>query len=286
MKILFTIPHFFRQQNNAKYGSQRNPEPRIQALTSSILSLQQLFGKSQLMIKVGERIAIPANNLQSTDIDIFICTTGNSHLIEKIPLPPDLFTHHKTNAEPLLLGFECHKILQENLGKYDYYCYLEDDLIIQDPQFFTKLNWFNQVTDYQKLLQANRYELSLNKYTGKCYVDGDLLPRVTAPFQNVNDEAELQGQVLNSPVIFRRALNPHSGCFFLNSEQMKYWAEKEYFLDKNTSFIGALESIATLGIMKTFKLYKPAPESANFLEIHHWGSAFISLLGSVVKVTN
>jgi hypothetical protein len=286
MKILVTIPHFFRTQENAKYGSQRNPEPRIQALTSSILSLQQLFGKPQLMIKVGERIAIPANNLQSTNIDIFICTTGDNHLIEKIPLSQDLFKHYKTNAEPLLLGFECHEILQKNIDKYDYYCYLEDDIIIRDAQFFTKLNWFNLVTDYQKLLQPNRYEVGLNQYTGKCYVDGDLLPRVTAPFQNVNDEPELKGQVMNNPVIFRRALNPHSGCFFLNNEQMKYWAEKEYFLDKDTNFIGALESIATLGIMKTFKLYKPAPESADFLEVHHWGGAFISLLGSVVKIPN
>ncbi|MBL1209472.1 calcium-binding protein [Geminocystis sp. GBBB08] len=286
MKILITIPHFFRQENNPKYGSQRNPEPRIQALTSSIVSLQQLFGKPQLMIKVGERIAISANTLSNTTIDIFICTTGNNHLIDQIPLPSDLFKHYKTNAEALLLGFECHKILQEKIDQYDYYCYLEDDLIIRDAQFFTKLNWFNQVTDYQKLLQANRYELSLNQYTGKCYIDGDLLHRVTASFQNVNEETELQGQIMNNPVIFRRALNPHSGCFFLNNEQMKYWAEKDYFLDQDISFVGPLESIASLGIMKTFKLYKPAPESANFLEVHHWGSAFVSLLGSVVKLNN
>lgn len=284
MKILITIPHFFRQQNNAKYGSQRNPEPRIQALSNSILSLQQLWGKSQLMIKIGEKRAIPANTLSNTSIDIFICTTSENHLIDKIVLPSNLFKHHKTNAEPLLLGFECHKILQEKIDKYDYYCYLEDDLIIRDANFFTKLNWFNQVTDNQKLLQPNRYELSLNEYTGKCYIDGDLLPRVTASFQNVNDEVELKGQVMNNPVIFRRALNPHSGCFFLNNEQMKYWIQKEYFLDQDISFIGPLESIASLGIMKTFQVYKPAPESANFLEIHHWGSAFISLLGSVVKV--
>ncbi|BAQ61338.1 hypothetical protein GM3708_1744 [Geminocystis sp. NIES-3708] len=283
MKILITIPHFFRQENNPKYGSQRNPEPRIQALTSSIVSLQQLFGKPQLMIKVGERIAIAANTLSNTTIDIFICTTGDNHLIDQIPLPSDLFKHYKTNTKALLLGFECHKILKEKIDQYDYYCYLEDDLIIRDAQFFTKLNWFNQVTDYQKLLQANRYELSLNQYTGKCYIDGDLLHRVTASFQNVNDEAELKGQIMNNPVIFRRALNPHSGCFFLNNEQMKYWAEKDYFLDQDISFVGPLESIATLGIMKTFKLYKPAPESANFLEVHHWGSAFINLLGSVVK---
>lgn len=284
MKILVTIPHFFQQQENASHGSQRNPQPRIQALTNSILSLQQLFGKPPLMIKVGERVTIPANTLQPTSIDIIVCTTGDSHLINQLPLPSGLFKHYSTNAEPLLLGYECHKVLQENLGKYDYYCFLEDDLIIRDADFFTKLKWFNDVTNYDKVLFPNRYELSLNKYTGKCYIDGDLLPRVTAPFQNVNEESELKGQVMNNPVILRRALNPHSGCFFLTNKQMQYWTEKDYFLDRNTSFISPLESAATLGIMKTFKIYKPAPECAKFLEILHLGSGFISLLGTVVKV--
>ncbi|BAQ64871.1 hypothetical protein [Geminocystis sp. NIES-3709] len=286
MKILVTIPHFFKQEQNAKYGSQRNPQPRIEALSNSILSLQQLFGKPQLMIKVGERITIPANTLSNSTLDIVICTTDTNHLINQLPLPQDLFKHNRTNAEPVLLGFECHKILQENIDKYDYYCYLEDDLIIRDANFFTKLNWFNNVTDFHKLLLPNRYELSLNQYTGKCYIDGDLLPRVTASFQNVNDEPELKGQVMNNVVIFRRALNPHSGCFFLTNEQMKYWINKDYFLDRKTDFIGPLESAATLGIMKSFKIYKPAPESANFLEIHHLGTAFMCLLGSVVKVGN
>ncbi len=286
MKILVTIPHYFKQQKNATHGSQKNPQPRIQALTNSILSLQQLFGKPPLMIKVGERITIPANTIQPSSIDIVICTTGEDHLISYLPLSKDLFIHNKTDAEPLLLGFECHKILQQNLGKYDYYCFLEDDLIIRDANFFTKLNWFNDVTDFQKVLFPNRYELGLNEYTGKCYIDGDLLPRVTAPFQNVNDEPELKGQVMNISLLFHRALNPHSGCFFLTHEQMKYWTEKDYFLDKNTQFISPLESAATLGIMKTFKIYKPAPESANFFEINHFGNGFLCLLGSVVKVPN
>ncbi|MGI0482764.1 calcium-binding protein [Geminocystis sp. CENA526] len=286
MKILVTIPHYFKQQKNATHGSQKNPQPRIQALTNSILSLQQLFGKPQLMIKVGERITIPANGLNPSSIEIIISTTGDDHLINQLPLPKNLFIQNKTQSEPLLLGFECHKILRENIDKYDYYCFLEDDLIIKDANFFTKLNWFNDVTDYQKLLLPNRYELGLNEYTGKCYIDGDLLPRVSAPFQNVNDEPELKGQVMNQPVIFRRALNPHSGCFFLTNKQMKYWAEKPYFLDKVTNFISPLESAATLGIMKTFKIYKPAPESANFLEVNHLGTAFLCLLGSVVKVPN
>ena len=283
MKILITIAHFFKQQENAKHASQKDPKPRIRALSESILSLQQLFGINNLMIQVYERKMIPANQLQNSKLDIVICTTGGNHLIEQLSLPKTLFHHHQTEVDqPLYLGWECHRFLAENLGKYDYYCFLEDDLIIKDANFFTKLNWFNDVTDMTKVLFPNRYELGLNQYTGKCYVDGDLRFGVTEPFQDINDEPELKGQVMNQPVILRRPLNPHSGCFFLTNEQMQYWSQQEHFLVKDDSFISPLESAATLGIMKTFKIYKPVVESANFLEINHYGNAFMNLLGNVV----
>ena len=32
------------------------------------------------------------------------------------------------------------------------------------------------------------------------------------------------------------------------------------------------------GIMRTFRVYKPAVENANFLEIEHYGTGFISQL--------
>ena len=163
MKILVTIAHYFKQQAQGKYGSQRNPEPRIRALSESILALQQLFGINQLMIQVGPKYTIPANQLQNTQLDIVICTTGENHLVKQIPLPDNLFSHHNTNAEPLYLGWECHRVLQENLGKYDYYCFMEDDLIVRDANFFTKLKWFNEVTDQQHTQPLHHYDEPKNQ---------------------------------------------------------------------------------------------------------------------------
>lgn len=84
------------------------------------------------------------------------------------------------------------------------------------------------------------------------------------------------------PMTFRRALNPHSGCYFLNANQMAYWASQPYFLDRDTRFVGLLESAATLGIMKTFRVYKTAPEQAGFFEIQHFGKKYLSLIGEQV----
>ncbi|MBC6471939.1 MAG: calcium-binding protein [Hormoscilla sp. GM102CHS1] len=285
MRIIFTLAHFFNPSGEGKHASQRkDTRPRIQALAVAIASLHQVFSKSQCTIDIGQRVAVPANLLQSHEIDIVICTTSDYHLLDRLLLPAHFYKHHPTQAEPMLLGFACREVLRDSLGEYDYYCFLEDDLIISDPWFFIKLAWFTKLTGTPYLLQPNRYEVSPQGLVRKAYIDGDLAPRVTAPFQNVREETEFKGQVMGNPVIFRRALNPHSGCYFLNGAQMAHWAEQSYFLDRDTSFIGPLESAATLGIMKTFKIYKPAPHNAAFLEIQHYGNGFLSLIGSQVRL--
>ena len=43
-------------------------------------------------------------------------------------------------------------------GDGDYFCYLEDDLILGDPWLFRKLAWFTREFGDDCLLQPNRYE--------------------------------------------------------------------------------------------------------------------------------
>ncbi len=74
---------------------------------------------------------------------------------------------------------------------------------------------------------------------------------------------------MGNEVDFERVDNPHAGCFFLNAKQMQRWTEQPYFLDRSSEFWGPLESAATLGIMRTFDVYKPAVRNAGFLEICH-----------------
>ncbi|MUG96951.1 calcium-binding protein [Scytonema sp. UIC 10036] len=283
MRILFTIAHFFNPKSQGKHASQRkDPQPRLQALSQNLTALHQLFGKSQSIINIGQRLAFRANQPQACDLDIIICTTQNAHLLDRLELPSHFYKHHATKVEPMLLGFECQALLHDCLGQYDYYCFLEDDLIIYDPWFFIKLNWFTQQASEQSLLQPNRYEVSTHALTCKAYIDGDLAPQVTAPFQNVKEQPELKGTIMGMAIAFHRALNPHSGCYFLNANQMAYWVSQPYFLDRDTSFVGPLESAATLGIMKTFRIYKTQPEQASFFEICHFGTAFLDLIGEKV----
>jgi hypothetical protein len=284
LQILVAIPHYYGAPSASPadgvwHGSVGgDPSPRVAALSACIASLHQLYGPAQFIIDQATRVARCANEQVSGRVDVVVCTTGANHLLGRLTLPSASYSHRATGCPPRLLGFECHAVLRDRLGSYDYYAYLEDDLIARDPWLFVKLQWFTQQLGDEVLLQPNRYEVGPLGLVHKAYIDGDLDAEVTAPFQDVEVEPVATGRLLGTTVTFRRAKNPHAGCFFLNARQMEAWARRPDFLDRDTRFIGPLESAATLGVMRAFRIYKASPESAGFLEIEHFGTGFLAHL--------
>lgn len=285
MRLLFVVPHYFRTRERSqdrltgKHGSvTASPESRANGLRKTVTSLHQTFGRSQAVIRIADRRTIPANEATRHEVHLVIVTTGGDHLLHRAELPNGLFQHVAVDGDPTDLGFHCQRILRDRWGNYDYYGYLEDDLSITDAWFFEKLRWFNSHVGDQKLLMPNRFERAEGLAYDKCYLDGDLAPHVTQPFQDITESPELKSTVLGRPVRFVRPWNPHSGAYFLNSAQMRTWMEQAHFGSPSREFIGPLESAATLGVMKTFQIYKPAPENANFLEIEHDDCRFIRMI--------
>ena len=287
MRLLFVIPHYFQASGadvakpklKGKHASMTSSAgSRLKALRSTVLSLHQTFGTSQAMIRHADRRTTPANEAIRHEVHVVIVTTGSAHLMDQADFPPSHCHQFSIDDDPTHLGFYCHNVLRDRWGNYDYYCYLEDDLTLLDPWFFEKLRWFNSHVGDEKVLLPNRFERAEDMAYKKCYLDGDLKPHVTKPFQDIGQMPELKSTVLGRPVRFVRPLNPHSGCFFLSAKQMQNWIGQSYFGSRATSFIGPLESAATLGIMKTFQIYKPAPEHASFLEIEHYDNRFIRLI--------
>jgi len=279
MRIIFAIAHYYKYlEENALYASLRsNAQIKIDALSNCILNLHHNFGSHQGIVSWKDQAIFPANQQESHIIDIVVCTTNGSHLLDRLMISEDSYEHHPTLSAPLLLGFECQRILFERLGEYDYYCYLEDDIIIQDPLFFHKLEWFNFCAGDSCVLQPHRYEVSALQTPLKVYIDGDISALATQSFQNREEIPTIDGDLLTIPTVFNRPYNPHAGCFFLNARQMQFWVEQEYFLDKDTGFVGPLESAATLGVMKTFRVYKTIPQQAALFEVMHWGSHYLKM---------
>ena len=284
MRILVVIPHYFeagadKAADGRQHGSvAKDPAPRVEALSSCIASIHQLFDTTQSIIHIARKITYTANAPLAAGVDVVVCTTADSHLIGSLDLDPGAFEHRPTGVEPLFLGFACRTILRERLGLYDYFCYLEDDLTLRDPWFFAKLSWFNAHLGDDRLLQPNRYEVARKGIVRKAYVDGDLADHVVHRFFDPAQDPVLRGSFLGRDINFVRTRNPHSGCFFLNARQMGTWAARADFLDLDTSFVGPLESAATLGIVRAFRIFKPAIENAAFLEIEHFGTGFVGLI--------
>jgi hypothetical protein len=283
MRVLVAIPHFAGTgsvigADGREHGSLKDTGPRLTALTACLTALHGSFGSPQCSIDHAHLTAKPIVPSTPFQLEVIICTTRGQHLLSELALPAQLYQHHATQAEPMMLGFECQRVLADKLGGHDFYCYLEDDLMVEDPWLFAKLVWFCGHVGNERLLQPNRFETGAHPFIRKAYVDGDLSKAATARFQNLSEEPTLSSEVLGRRVVFRRPLNPHSGCYFLNAEQMQHWVRQPCFLQRECGFMGPLESAATLGIMRTFKVYKPGPENPDFLEVRHFGSEYLKMI--------
>lgn len=295
MKVLVTIPHFYKGVRGSRYGSQATDgAARARAFSRCVSSLHRVLGGKQHMTNLVALfadprstpntvlpIAGPANAAITNRIDIVVLTVGEDHLLDRVPFLRGAFAHHPVQCDSRLLGFECHAVLSGSLGGYDYYCYTEDDLVIHDPWFFVKLRHFCDQNGDDALPQPNRFEFAENVLALKAYVDGDLPREMTSRFQDVRDRPEVQLSAVGVSAACSRTSNPHAGCFFLNSRQMERWCGQPYFLDRDSSFVGPLESAATLGIMRTFRIYKPVARVASFFEIQHSGDGWIRRLAAI-----
>ncbi|MEZ4617792.1 MAG: hypothetical protein R2867_20095 [Caldilineaceae bacterium] len=281
MRILLTIPHFFNPVGNGRYGStQPDPKPRLAALTQALRNLYTLYAGAQEHWYRGDRLhPHAANQAAPVTMDIVICTCRDLHLLDQLVLPPDLYTHQRIDCEPLQLGFECHTVLRERLGDYDLYGYMEDDLILHDPNFFHKLCYFTQRVGVDHVLQPNRFERygSMSAFK-KVYIDFAFdSPEAFA----ARNPMPIVLEQLGWETEFCIADNAHAGAFFLTQAQMAHWTKQAYFGDRAATYVGPLESAATLGLLRTFKVYKPAPRNANFLEIEHYGQIWSRQLAAV-----
>jgi hypothetical protein len=274
MRILFAIPHYFAPAPEAHYGSERTaPERRTEVVRRCIASLWQNFSEGQSLADGFRQDFVPANPRFSAEITVALCTTGDSHLVAD--LAGCGFHHVKTAAEPRHLGFECQTVLKSGLGQFDYFGYLEDDLRIADPLFFAKLAWFNGQFGEAALLQPNRFELSEEPAPYKLYIDGNPRDRTLVATQRSDGQTRLSAPAIGRPMAFQRVHNPHSGCYFLSAAQLARWAQQLDFGVPSAVFCGPLESAATLGVMRYFRVYKPARENAAFLEIEHLDKRYL-----------
>lgn len=287
MRILLAIVHHWNPDGGGRHASLRpDPTPRLEAFEQQLLALQRL-GLRQAELNIEAMQAQPANQRLQNEIQVAVITDGEHHLINRLhPSFHGLYSLVLTNPpSPRHLGFEAQRFLASRLeDQFDLYGYLEDDLVIHDPCFFQKLRWFQSVCSSDYLLLPHRMEMVPHPHpVDRLFVDGlmpkdDLLRVIPEPCEPLS--LEFPG----GEICFESPRNPHSGCFFLSHGQLSQWVSHACWQDGDVSLVSPLESAATLGLSKVFKLVKPAMAMASWLELQHWGNSFHCLLGRTVQL--
>jgi hypothetical protein len=271
MKVLVAIPHYFKPKPNSRHSSTdgARKEQRAQAIKDVILGYRGLFGgTSKLNINT---LKLEPHLGPDIEVQLVVTVYGEDHVLDA-----EFCKIHQVSivqvqvSDARLLGFAVQNLLAENRSRFDYFVFCEDDLRMHDPFFFNKLQWFNAQFGWRRLLMPNRVEWHAKIPTVKTYIDGELLPKHIQHYLDaMPDETFLQTTAFLEPVIFEQTRNPHAGFYALSAEQLHYWMKQPHFGDGDMSFFTPLESSATLGVMKTFPIYKAYGRDACFLELEH-----------------
>ncbi|MEN9315187.1 MAG: hypothetical protein RIS35_1580 [Pseudomonadota bacterium] len=276
MRILVTIPHFFKAEAESRHSSTdaRRKANRRRAIEDILIGWRSHFDTT-LTLQIDRRAYERTGGVAST-LDLVVVVNRDDHLLDDALLRLTSTTVVRVDEEnPRMLPFATHRVMSERRGAYDWFVYSEDDLLVRDPSFFDKQSAFQAQFGWRRVLQPNRFELNRVGPQFKIFVDGNLRPGVTAPYHQALPDEEFLHQTMGSArITHRRALNPHSGFFCLGADQLDHWIRQPHFGDRDSRFISPLESAATLGILKTFALYKPFGAHSGFLEIEHLDDRF------------
>ncbi len=275
MKVLFVVPHYYRGMgDNTRYASHSNRKKaqRIQALDQLIFQIHSLYGNRHIKTINHDHEKAALRWAQSTtqnDFDIVVCTTGHDHLLYEISCPGNFYHHLKLQSEPIWLGFAAQRFMLDQKGRYDYYCYLEDDIILHDSGFFIKLRFFNDTAPAHHLLLPQRYETPwiIDGLKKQCYT------KVYSDYaEYIKPERALHYSFdfLGCPIDLVQPGLVHAGCYFLSAEQFEYVSGKPEFANyQDVPVDRALDAAASLAIASHFLVFKPSGSNLDFFEVEH-----------------
>lgn len=295
LKVRVVIPHYCSDQGSAaSYGSTRpgQRDKRVVALGRTLGALRTLTMRSQMQdfifnhspVPPAERpgpvslppLAPPQSEPRPLELDVLVCVTGDawlegalraySHNIRVLPL--DL-------EDPIRLGLAARDVLLSADSDADLLMYMEDDLVIHDPYFFEKQQWFVERAGHQAVLMPHRYELSVDGkgVPRRLFVDGLIDEPSSSFFPWAAEDQAASGYFRDQPVSFDLANNPHSGCFVVSATQVRQLRDSGI---PARIWVGPLETAATLTVAHRFPVFKPSLFCREFAMIEHAHHSFTS----------
>ncbi len=272
-KILLAIPHVFFPREGSLYSSQTEAKrsSKTKALKQATLGNLTHHGQQHwIHASLGLGKAIVTRELRTSmgaDITIQLFTPTNASLAGCLEKHNSIQICNPECTDYTKVPFIASRRLLEQADNYDLIGYMEDDLVIEDPEFFEKLLYIINYSSGNYVFLPHRCEYISG--IGDVILSGD--PDGGRPdlFWDTGEELEIPWPLGTRK--FYRATNPHSGCYFLSREQAahvrNYWENKNWIADFQLS--GPLEQAGSGLLLPVFKLMKPIPEHYRFLMLRH-----------------
>ena len=276
VRVLVCIPHFFRRassdtglRNGSNFDSM---DLRASQVSYSLKQIHAILGPVQFTLgtkgRIGNEIleAIP----QTTQGDVIIVSVPGENLIDELSDGGKLHAR-LWSGPPRQLGYRCRHIFARYVGKYDLYCFIEDDTAITDPAFFRKIAKFYQTHGEDKVLLPNRYEIFGFQARGwRTYLDRPGFPRFRVPERPGRQTLKLKD--FDGDVLFEKTRESQAGAYVITDTQLRKWMVQPGFAAPSKARLDAgydpmeLAMIAMDGLLP---FYRPAKSNLDFLQVHH-----------------
>ncbi len=185
------------------------------------------------------------------------------------------YLKHKTEVyysqqqDPMFVEYNAHDVFKLHVNAYDYFLFLEDDIILNDSWFLEKIKNFNDASPKNNfVLLPHRFEY----YIGlKYYFEQSVLIKDTLQPHKYLEQLT----IISGGIKFSIYENPHAAFYCLNKEQMQLWINSGYKWKNKVVAFGALESAATFCLYENFQFFNPHPDNISYFEVQHYGNKYM-----------
>ena len=273
MKVLLAIPHVFAPKQGSLYSSQTEAKRSLKQEALFKATIGNLNRHRQLHwihASLGKNQPVVNRKLSSPDgveLTIRLFTPPGANLADALPEDPDLERVDPCVSDYTQVPLVASRHLLEHAEGYDLVGYMEDDLLLNDPEFFAKILYLDRFSDGSYVFLPHRCEHIPTQ--GDVILSGD-------PDGGRRDLFWDTGEVLSIPWPlgerrFYRATNPHSGCYFLSQRQAltvrDFWVQQHW--TSSWALSGPLEQACSGMLLPVLRVMKPIPEHYRFLMVRH-----------------
>ena len=273
MKVLLAIPHVFAPKQGSLYSSQTEAKRSLKQealLKATIGNLNRHRRRHWIHASLGKGQKVLNRELSSPDgveLTIRLFTPPGASLADALPGDPDLERLDPGVSDYSQVPLVASRHLLEQAQGYDLVGYMEDDLLLSDPEFFAKILYLDRCSDGRYAFLPHRCEHIPGR--GDVILSGD--PDGGRPdlFWDTGEELSIPWPLGERR--FYRATNPHSGCYFLSRRQagkvLQYWTDHKWIAPFQLS--GPLEQAGSGMLLPVLSIMKPIPAHFRFLMVRH-----------------